>query len=400
MPIDLKNLKSAVTLSPQEAMDFFEKRMKDIYARGGAGAAAHTSFKIDDKGLKVSKASGGLLSRVGLDTQSFEKLASARAIKWAAGMEDRVFPYWASDERVDRHGDIVRQFWDFKNFEKNPLVLWGHEWGAPPIGASLAEAVEQRSEADYKGPALKVLAMFATGYEFAETIFNLTNGGFLKAGSVGFYSKVVTRIQDPAERPEGMPEWGVIYGTPELPNELIEWTIASVPANPGAHLANLEAMVAAKRLKVADVQVVRELARREIKRGHGDSAAWAERDAEIQATFRSVLPRLRAIKHGGLDEPVVLEDAPEGTAADEIATMLARIDSSVKTLGDRMDAMESSITDMRGIVESIDSRGEDEETRTEPEPQPDPNADNAKTAAAKASKTGADLKALWGAPTA
>jgi hypothetical protein len=49
----------------------------------------------------------------------------------------------ASDETVDRYGDIIRASgWQLDNFRKNPVLLFGHQSGALPVGKVEPIAVE------------------------------------------------------------------------------------------------------------------------------------------------------------------------------------------------------------------------------------------------------------------
>jgi HK97 family phage prohead protease len=142
------------------------------------------------------------------------------------GIDDkkRTITFVASTEAVDRYGDILRvSGWDTKNYEKNPVFLWGHKSQDPPIGKTLAIHKETTP------PALVHVVQFADAktYPFADTIFNLYKGGYMKAVSVGF-------------RPTAQPnhildengEWsgGVEYTS----QELLELSAVPIPANPEA----------------------------------------------------------------------------------------------------------------------------------------------------------------------
>jgi HK97 family phage prohead protease len=81
----------------------------------------------------------------------------------------------------DRYGDTVNnEGWDFKNYEKNPVVLWAHSQRDAPIARSL--------ELKQKRKLWESTDEFATAEQnpFAETIFQLVKGKFVNATSVGF----------------------------------------------------------------------------------------------------------------------------------------------------------------------------------------------------------------------
>lgn len=118
----------------------------------------------------------------------------------------------ASTSTIDRQGDSIDQSgWDLKNFLKNPVMLWAHDYSSLPI----AKANEISVDKD-KG-------LVITDYEFAPAEGNpmaaqvkaLVDGGFLNAVSVGFMplernGNIITRM------------------------ELFEVSFVPVPANPEA----------------------------------------------------------------------------------------------------------------------------------------------------------------------
>lgn len=361
-------LKSAEQISVEDAEKLIAERAEKMCKSVSPVAACQTScHRSDDGKLVVSKAVSSAVVRA-VTADGVEGLAKQRGIDWKPEYAGRAVDYWASDERVDRHGDIVRQFWDFENFRANPLVLYSHDWGLPPIGNSLVEEVVQRDvrrndgTVVYSGPSLRILALFALGWDWAETIFNLVSGGFLKAGSVGMYPKAILRIQDPEERNRlGINEWGLVYGTPDLPNELIEWTVASVPANPGALQMSLRALATQKKIGPSSVQVVRDLARRDVARGRGDTKAWQRRDEELITLWKSVFPGMRAPKHVAIDEPVILQEAdvdgePKGATAEDLSAL--RTEISMK-----MASIESAVEDVRAMLDEAKAAREAEAVR-------------------------------------
>lgn len=360
-------LKSAEQISIDDAEKLIGERLDKMAKTSSPVAAGQTScHRTDDGRLVVSKAAGLAVKAVTSD--SVEALAKGRGIDWKPEYAGRAVDYWASDERVDRHGDIVRQFWDFENFRGNPIVLYSHDWGLPPIGNSLLEEVVQRDvrRADgkivYSGPALRVLALFALGWDWAETIFNLVSGGFLKAGSVGMFPKAILRVQDPEERNRlGINEWGLVYGTPELPNELVEWTIASVPANPGALQASLRSLATQKKIGPASVQVVRDLARRDVSRGRGDTKAWQRRDEEVVALWKSVFPTMRTPKHVELEEPIMLQEFD--ASAEPKTVSIEDIESVRAEIGGKLASIEIAVDDIRSMLDELKSQRESDAIR-------------------------------------
>lgn len=209
---------------------------KDLGFRKGSPTnrvSSQTVLKEADEGIQMLKAVEFTKAELP-SAEELKKLVAKRGMEWDEDIPNRVENYYASDERVDRHGDIVRQKWDFKNFVKNPLLLWSHNWSDPPIGSQLDWKVVNRSDADYKGPALQLLSLFASQetYALAADIMRLVKTGILKTGSVGFYPIEILDVKDSKEREKlGLGRWGVIVNK----SELVEFSPTSVPANPGAH---------------------------------------------------------------------------------------------------------------------------------------------------------------------
>src|SRR6185503_19793407 len=60
------------------------------------------------------------------------------------GESARTMRFVASDESVDRSGDIIRASgWQLDNFRKNPVFLWAHKSSEPPIGKVTSIGVER-----------------------------------------------------------------------------------------------------------------------------------------------------------------------------------------------------------------------------------------------------------------
>ncbi len=78
----------------------------------------------------------------------------------------------------DRDGEIVEPHGiELKDFQANPVLLWAHRYDSPPVGKALW------SKTDDAGLVCKF--QFAQT-QFAEDIYQLYKGGFLRAFSIGF----------------------------------------------------------------------------------------------------------------------------------------------------------------------------------------------------------------------
>lgn len=129
---------------------------------------------------------------------------------------DRTLTALVSTAGQDRMDDILDpKGADLKNFNKNPVVLWAHDYQAPPI----AKALWTR-----KKPEGVISKMKFASTEFAQEIFDLYKDGFLNAFSVGFIPKEKEPV-DPEQ------QWG---GQRFIKWELLEYSAVPVPANPEA----------------------------------------------------------------------------------------------------------------------------------------------------------------------
>jgi HK97 family phage prohead protease len=125
-----------------------------------------------------------------------------------------------STAEVDRYGDVIEvEGWDLKNYQKNPVFLWAHDYRQPPVGKALKVAKTDQ------GLLFHVKFATAEEYPFADTIYKLYLGGYLKATSVGF--------QDLAREPITDKE-GKQTGWRFKKHELYELSAVPVPANPNA----------------------------------------------------------------------------------------------------------------------------------------------------------------------
>jgi HK97 family phage prohead protease len=141
-------------------------------------------------------------------------------------VEARQVRFTISTDSIDREGDtIALGGWNLSAFMQNPVVLWGHNASELPIGRAAAigiEGGELRAVVDFV-PA----DMPAVG-EKAEAVLRMCREGFLSATSVGFRP---TDFRYAEERMKEDDWWAPIDF---LQQELLEFSIVSIPANPEA----------------------------------------------------------------------------------------------------------------------------------------------------------------------
>lgn len=123
-----------------------------------------------------------------------------------------------SQEKIDRDGDVVIiDGVDLKNYKKNPVVLWSHRAGDPPIGKAVKVWKEDGKL------MFKLQFPEPETYSFADTIYKLLKEGYLNSFSIGFSPDWKTaEFQEKAG------------GYKFHNSELLEISVCNVPANPGA----------------------------------------------------------------------------------------------------------------------------------------------------------------------
>lgn len=141
--------------------------------------------------------------------------------------ESRSLRFTISTACVDREQDIISVGgWDLANYQRNPVVLWGHDATRLPIGRASSIGIE--------GDALKATVDFIPpdipeGGQFADAVYRLALAGYINATSVGFRPIKWAFTDDPAR---GAEDWfpGIDFES----QELVEFSLVTVPANPEA----------------------------------------------------------------------------------------------------------------------------------------------------------------------
>jgi len=134
-------------------------------------------------------------------------------------LQDRTYEFTASTSTLDRDGEVIDPLgWDLKNFKKNPVIMYAHDYRTLPIGKAPRVWVSKDGE-------LKNTVEFPPEgtYEFADIVERLVDTGYLKTESVGF-------IPRKWEDGDGDKAPRRTY----LKQELLEISIVPVPSNPDA----------------------------------------------------------------------------------------------------------------------------------------------------------------------
>jgi HK97 family phage prohead protease len=134
---------------------------------------------------------------------------------------DRTAHFIASDESVDRYGDVVMaDGWDLKNYKRNPILLWMHDYTAP-IGNATVTVEDGRLMARAKFAAKGLSAI-------ADQCWALVKDKVLRAVSVGF------QVEGADDYEPIIDKNGRQTGVRYLRQELLELSLVAVPANPNA----------------------------------------------------------------------------------------------------------------------------------------------------------------------
>lgn len=137
----------------------------------------------------------------------------------------RTIRFVASDETVDRYGDIIRaNGWLLDNFKRNPVLLFGHNSREPAIGTAKAWV---------DGTQLLADATFAAEGKsaFADEVWNLVDADIMRAVSVGFLPTKPPNLIMSEPGDDGATH---VTGFEFIEQELLELSVVSVPANPAA----------------------------------------------------------------------------------------------------------------------------------------------------------------------
>lgn len=136
--------------------------------------------------------------------------------------EARKATFVISTDEKDRTGEVVEQSWDLENYKKNPIVLFGHDPSKP--GYVLGKATEIVSDKDGdKNITLGTVQFAEEGTsEDADTVWKLVKQGILRTVSVGFIPHTFKKLADDDDT-------DVLAD-----NELLEFSIVPIPANPSA----------------------------------------------------------------------------------------------------------------------------------------------------------------------
>lgn len=214
--------------------------------------------------------------------------------------ETRTIEFIGSTATKDRYGDVIVQSgWELANFVRNPVIPWGHDYGMPPVAKAVEVGIREEG--------LFFRAQFASAdeYAWADTIYKLYKGGYLRAFSVGFIPKEWEMKKD---------EEGYAYFV-FTKCELLEVSCVTVPANPDALTLAFDEGVLSDRDKTLMVKQAKKLIKAltpeedsSINKGMSE-----EQFSELKSVIGDLGESIKALQ----DEVSKLKAAPEPQAGEE-----------------------------------------------------------------------------------
>lgn len=186
--------------------------------------------------------------------------------------EHRVLRFIGSTDALDRDQERITQDGiQVENFMKNPVILYGHDYGGLPVGKAIAvESTDKGLVFDVKFPTRDEAGEHH--FPFVDSVYRLSKSGFLNTTSVGFM---------PLEKPERSKKppyrtWTKV--------DLLELSIVPVPSNPDAlRLAMDEGVI-----ETEDIKFIRGLLAEETAKGK--NVKWATAIDDILGDDEVTLP--------------------------------------------------------------------------------------------------------------
>nr|AGS53324.1 hypothetical protein [uncultured bacterium contig00013] len=193
-----------------------------IRTKSGEYRAGNASVLLDFLGVK--KETPGP-QKVAGDVELIASVPFCLAADVEAGQG---LPWTLSTFDLDRYGERIDPAgWDFKRYMDNPVVEWAHRYDIPAIGKIEGLTIDDKG--------LHGLVYFNDkAYDpFGWSIGQRVKAGVIRAGSVGF-RVIEVEIPDKETAKDGT---SLIFRK----QELLEFSICNVPANPFALAKSLEA---------------------------------------------------------------------------------------------------------------------------------------------------------------
>jgi HK97 family phage prohead protease len=192
-----------------------------LRTKSGEYRAGNAYVLLDYLGLKAAEGT----QKIEGDVELIASVPFLLSADVEAGQEFSAIPdgiaWTLSTYDLDRYGErIDPQGWDFKRYMENPIVEWAHRYDIPAIGKMEGLTIDDSG--------LHGLVYFNDkSFDFfGWSIGQRVKAGVIRAGSVGFR---VREIEIPLKA-DSMDGTSLIFRK----QELLEFSICNVPANPWA----------------------------------------------------------------------------------------------------------------------------------------------------------------------
>ena len=140
----------------------------------------------------------------------------------------------AANDQSRNGDDLNLRGVSFKNYRKNPVVLWSHGSGSfspgPSGGIPIAKTLQIGH--DEQGRIVPDF-QFNSDDEFAARVENAWNGGFIRAASIRYLPTKVVEVRG---------NGGEVERLRVEESELLEWSLVPVPADPDSVRAAARAL--------------------------------------------------------------------------------------------------------------------------------------------------------------
>lgn len=199
------------------------------------------------------------------------------------------YSFIGSTEDEDRDGDVVRVAgWDTANFEKNPVVFYGHDYRGNSVKFPVGTAKVSKDLANRR---LVFDIQFTESHDDAKTVKALVDEGILRTTSVGFIPKQYNVIVDPESQ--------MVKGREYVSQELLEISVVPLPSNPNAvRLALSKGLVSKQQVEKFGLSEKSEVEELREQLAQAEAAIKA-----LSEEFRKEVQRLDAKMVGSVDEP-------------------------------------------------------------------------------------------------
>jgi len=196
-----------------------------IKTKSGNFQTGNASLLLDFLGVKKEAAG---IQKVCADVELIASVPFVKEqIEKSNEKSEACFAWTLSTFDLDRFGErIDPQGWDFKRYMNNPIVEWAHRYDIPAIGKIEGLTIDDKG--------LHGVVIF-NGKEydvFGWSIGERVKAGVIRAGSVGFR---VLEIEIPSKE-DSKDGTDLIFRK----QELLEFSICNVPANPFALAKEIE----------------------------------------------------------------------------------------------------------------------------------------------------------------